>query len=248
MPDGEKKTDTILLHSCCAPCSSYCLLYLTRSLQVTVFYDNPNITDRQEYEKRVAEQIRLIEIYNRYAKEVAVNTPESGEGGCDIGLKERLLREMESLNSERFQKHPDLAEWIAQQLAFPRYEIGFEKGPYEPERFWQIAQGLEDSPERGPRCHKCYRLRLEDTAKAVAGFDLFATTLTLSPLKDAKAINRIGCEIASQYETAYLETDFKKNNGYLISILLSELFGLYRQNYCGCEFSKNNTVKAADGS
>ncbi|MBR4758935.1 MAG: epoxyqueuosine reductase QueH [Lachnospiraceae bacterium] len=244
MPEGGKKTDTILLHSCCAPCSSYCLLYLTRSYRVTVFYDNPNITDLQEYEKRVAEQVRLIEIYNRYAGEAASHAKESGEDG--IGIRDRLMAKMEKLDSDRFRKHPDLAVWIAEQLAFPRCEIGFVKGAYEPERFYEIANGLEDSSERGPRCHKCYRLRLEDTAKAAAGFDYFATTLTLSPLKDAKAINRIGEEIAPLYDAAYLATDFKKNNGYLLSILLSELFGLYRQNYCGCEFSKNNTAKTTD--
>lgn len=183
---AEKRTPTLLLHSCCAPCSSYVLEYLSRYFLITVFYFNPNITEKDEYEKRVTEQKRLI-------SEMPLENP-----------------------------------------------VKFIEGNYEPKRFFEIAKGFENVPEGGERCFKCYRLRLSeaaDTAKA-GGFDYFTTTLSISPLKNAQKLNEIGEEEALRVGVPYLFSDFKKKEGYKRSIQLSAQFGLYRQNYCGCPYSK----------
>lgn len=175
----------LLLHSCCAPCSSTCLEFLTRFCSVTVLYYNPNITIREEYLYRLAEQKRLID--------------------------------------EMPFEHP--AELI--------------EGRYDPEEYFALARGLEDAPERGPRCRLCYELRLKETARIAAerDFDFFATTLTLSPLKPADTINEIGIALDP---VRYLPTDFKKDGGYLRSIELSKEYGLYRQNFCGCVYSRRD--------
>lgn len=191
---------SVLLHSCCAPCSSSCLEYLTPHCKVTVFYFNPNITNPEEYEYRLSEQ-------------------------------KRLISEIPFVNS-----------------------VNIIEGRYDPQEFFDLASGLEDAPERGPRCHKCYTHRLNETARVASeqGYDYFATTLTLSPLKPADVINAIGISLNgteatmqgghtpdySEGKALYLPTDFKKNNGYLRSIELSEQYGLYRQNYCGCVYSR----------
>lgn len=182
----ENRTPTLLLHSCCAPCSSYVLEYLSRYFFITVFYFNPNITEKDEYEKRVKEQQRLI-------SEMPLNNP-----------------------------------------------VKFIEGEYEPKRFFEFAKGLENVPEGGERCFKCYRLRLSeaaDTAKA-GGFDFFTTTLSISPLKNAQKLNEIGGEESQRVGVPYLFSDFKKKEGYKRSIQLSAIYGLYRQNYCGCPYSK----------
>lgn len=177
---------TLLLHSCCAPCSSYCLEYLNSACRITAFYYNPNITDRAEYEHRVSELKRLID-------------------------------EMPMVN-----------------------RASFLEGEYEPELFLEAAKGLEDEPERGKRCIKCYELRLRKTAEEAkrGGYDYFTTTLTISPLKDAQVLNNLGIHLGEEYGVKYLPSDFKKNGGYQRSIELSSKYGLYRQNYCGCEFSR----------
>lgn len=183
---AENRTPTLLLHSCCAPCSSYVLEYLSRYFLITVFYFNPNITEKDEYEKRVKEQQRLI-------SEMPLNNP-----------------------------------------------VKFIEGEYEPKRFFEIAKGLEKVPEGGERCFKCYRLRLAeaaDTAKS-GGFDYFTTTLSISPLKNAQKLNEIGGEESQRVGILYLFSDFKKKEGYKRSIQLSATYGLYRQNYCGCPYSK----------
>ncbi len=182
---------TVLLHSCCAPCSSACIERLCDRCDITVYYYNPNIGEEAEYLKRKEEQIRLINAYNSEKK--------------------------------------------------GKYEIKILDADYDPESFTAMAKGMEDCPERGPRCHKCYELRMRRTAEAAleaGGFDLFATTLTLSPLKDSEAINRIGFKIEEETGMKYLPSDFKKRNGYLRSIELSKEYDLYRQNYCGCIYSK----------
>ena len=184
--ESKSRVPRLLLHSCCAPCSSYVLEYLSDYFKITVFYYNPNISPAEEYEKRAAEQ-------------------------------QHLIRELPA-------KHP----------------ITLVVGAYEPERFYAVSRGLETVPEGGERCFRCYRLRLEATAKMAAegGFDYFATTLTISPLKNAGKLNEIGEELSQIYKVEHLPSDFKKKNGYRRSVELSAEYGLYRQNYCGCVFSK----------
>ena len=180
---AENAGKTLLLHSCCAPCSSYCLEQVSPLLKTTVFYYNPNLDGEEEYEKRKAEQIRLLK--------------ETGQ-----------------------------ADFL---------DCGYAHGDYE-----AIAAGYESEPEGGARCARCFRLRLERTAQEAKarGYDFFGTTLTVSPLKNAKLINEIGFELEREYGVKYLPSDFKKRGGYLRSIELSREHSLYRQNYCGCEFSK----------
>lgn len=180
----------LLLHSCCAPCSSSVLEYLRRYFEITVFYYNPNISMEAEYQKRVEEQKRLINAYNQL--------PDSG------------------------------------------YPIAVIEGDYEPEVFYVAAKGLEQCPEGGERCFACYELRLGKTAALAKkqAYDYFATTLTISPLKNAAKLNEIGERLAERYQISWLPSDFKKKNGYKRSIELSAEYGLYRQNYCGCVYSK----------
>lgn len=191
---GEKKS--LLLHSCCAPCSSAVLEKLQEIFEITVFYYNPNISEDTEYRKRVEEQKRLIEAFNR--------------------------------------KKPDCI-------------IKIKDGDYEPQEFYAIAKGLENCPEGGERCFKCYALRLEKTAQLAKElkFDYFTTTLTISPLKNAGKLNEIGEEMALKYGAVFLPSDFKKKEGYKRSIELSKEYELYRQNFCGCAFSKAESLKRA---
>lgn len=186
--ESKSRVPRLLLHSCCAPCSSYVLEYLSDYFEITVFYYNPNISPAEEYEKRAAEQ-------------------------------QHLIRELPA-------KHP----------------IHLVVGAYEPERFYAVSRGLEQVPEGGERCFRCFRLRLEEAAKMATegGFDYFATTLTISPLKNAQKLNEIGEELSELYKVEHLPSDFKKKNGYKRSVELSALYGLYRQNYCGCVFSKRD--------
>ena len=183
----EHGGETLLLHSCCAPCSSYCLEEVAPHLKTTVFYYNPNLDSEEEYEKRKSEQKRLLN---------------------ETGL------------------------------------AGFLDCDYSHEEFEEIARGYEEAKEGGARCERCFRLRLEKTAeKAKAGgYDCFGTTLTVSPLKNAELINKLGYEIAEQYGVKYMPSDFKKRGGYLRSIELSKQYELYRQNYCGCEYSKRREI------
>ena len=176
----------LLLHSCCAPCSSYVLEYLSNYFYITVLYYNPNIYPEDEYYHRAAEQKRFIK-------------------------------------------------------EFPtKYAVSFVEGNFEPERFYEMAKGYENCPEGGERCFRCFDLRLRRTAELAAdgGYDYFATTLTISPLKNAAKINEIGQALSGEYGIPWLPSDFKKKNGYKRSIELSAEYELYRQNYCGCAFSK----------
>ena len=175
----------LLLHSCCAPCSSYCLSEVAPAFQTTVFYYNPNLDSREEYEKRKAEQIRFL---------------------CETGL------------------------------------AAFLDCDYSPEDFMKAASGYEGEAEGGARCEKCFTLRLSRTAQEAkrGGYDYFGTTLTVSPLKNAALINVIGFALGKEYGVCYLPSDFKKRGGYLKSIELSKVHSLYRQNYCGCIYSKNS--------
>ncbi len=181
----QERVPKLLLHSCCAPCSSYVLEYLSEHFQITVFYYNPNIYPEEEYVKRVKEQKELIQAMN------------------------------------------------------PKHPISFQAGVYDKEKFYQMAKGMEDLPEGGIRCFQCYALRLSEAAAvAEAGnYDYFTTTLSISPMKNAQKLNEIGMRIAKKYQVDYLPSDFKKKNGYQRSVELSKIYGLYRQDYCGCEFS-----------
>ena len=212
LKEKDSTVPTLLLHSCCAPCSSYCMEYLREDFQITVFYYNPNITEKEEYQKRVREEIRLIEAYNRQVK-----TPEA--------LRNRNAGQVEEENRTCFGG---------------LHQIAFIEGDYEPSCFLDMARGLEDCKEGGERCFRCYALRLKKTAELAKqkGFDYFTTTLTISPLKNAAKLNEIGERLSQEYGVSWLPSDFKKRGGYQRSIELSKEYDLYRQDYCGCVFSK----------
>ncbi len=182
------KRPRLLLHVCCAPCSSHCLEYLNRYFDITVYFYNPNIDMQNEYRLRAQEARRLLEEFH-----------------------------------------------------LP-YAMHFMEGDYEPERFHRLVKGHEKDAEGGERCHICYELRLSEAAKAAkqGNFDYFASSLTISPMKDAQLLCEIGERLGKEQGVSYLPSDFKKKNGYKRSVELSEEHGLYRQNYCGCSFSKRS--------
>jgi len=182
--NGRKPS--LLLHSCCAPCSSYVIQYLSEYFELTILYYNPNIYPDIEYKKRLEEQRKLVRDMRKNIEII------------DVG--------------------------------------------YNMEDFYSTVKGFENELEGGRRCEKCFILRLEKTAQIAKEklFDYFTTTLTISPLKNEQLINQIGKGLAEKYEINYLFSDFKKKNGYKISVELSDKYGLYRQNYCGCIFSLNN--------
>lgn len=179
-------TPTLLLHACCAPCSSYVLEYLTQHFSVTLLFYNPNIQPESEYQMRLEELGRLI--------------------------------------SEMRFHHP----------------VSLLPCEYDPQVFDLAAQGLEQEPERGARCTKCFDIRLRKTAELAKthGFDYFTTTLSVSPHKNADLLHEIATALSEEFGVNYLPADFKKRGGYLRSIALSQEYGLYRQNYCGCIYSK----------
>ncbi len=182
---GKKK---LLLHSCCAPCSSATLERLYPYFDITVFYYNPNIYPPEEFNHRKEEQSRLLQEMKELEEKVGIVAPE-----------------------------------------------------FNDKEFYDAVKGLEHEPEGGKRCIECFKLRLEKTAKYAKenGFDFFTTTLSISPHKNAEKLNKIGEEMSLKYDVSYLFSDFKKKNGYKRSIELSEEYGLYRQNYCGCVYSLN---------
>lgn len=182
----------LLLHVCCAPCSSAVLERLQPYFLITMYFDNPNLDTPEEHAKRAEEAKRLAEL-NGYVQEVVIS-------------------------------------------------------PYAPETFAAAAAGLHDAPEGGERCLACYRLRLHNSARYAArhGFDWLATTLSISPHKNATTLNAIGAEAAQRQGVAFLQADFKKRGGFQRSIALSKQFGLYRQDYCGCRFSKRREQRAGE--
>ena len=223
----------LLLHSCCAPCSSYCMEYLRQFFRITVFYYNPNITEKEEYRKRAKEEIRLIEAYNRqagqetaYKQDGASGQTEAWTGSAGKNVRNETVEEQRTKTKGPF-----------------RIEV--IEGDYEPERFLEASKGLESCAEGGERCFRCYELRLRKSAEMAEkmGFDYFTTTLTISPLKNAAKLNEIGERLAEEYSVAWLPSDFKKRGGYQRSIELSKEYDLYRQNYCGCVFSKQEAEK-----
>lgn len=183
---AAQKVPRLFLHSCCGPCSSYVLEYLSEYFQITVFYYNPNISPEEEYRKRVEEQKEFI---RRFRAKYPISFVE---GECDFGA------------------------------------------------YYAAVRGLEREPEGGKRCEACFELRLRKTARMAkeAKADYFATTLTISPMKNAELLNRIGQRLGEEYGVAWLFSDFKKKGGYQRSVELSREFGMYRQDYCGCVFSR----------
>lgn len=212
--NGIASPPRLLLHSCCAPCSSYVLEYLQSYFEITVFYYNPNITEDTEYQYRLQEQKKLIQALNRQAEE-------------------KELEETTAMTES--------SSWDKVKTLYP---IKIIDGDYKPELFFKQVKGLEDCPEGGERCFRCYQLRLEKAAQLAAEqkFDYFTTSLTISPMKNAAKLNEIGEQLEQQYGVAFLPSDFKKKNGYKRSIELSEEYGLYRQNYCGCVYSKRDAA------
>lgn len=182
-PDDHKK---LLLQSCCGPCSSYVLEYLSNYFDITVYYYNPNIDTEEEFQHRLKEQRRLIKLMTF--------------------------------------KNP----------------VTFKEGKYDRDKFSNIVKGLEEEKEGGARCFSCYALRMEAAAIIAKeeNFDYFTTTLSVSPYKNANKINEIGEKLERKYGVKYLYSDFKKREGYKRSIELSKIYNLYRQNYCGCVYSK----------
>lgn len=178
------KKPTLLIHSCCAPCSSYVLDYLKSYFNITVLFYNPNMIDEEEFEKRYDEQVKIIEVLDK--------------------------------------------------------TINLVKIPYDNKVFYEAIKGLEAEPEGGRRCSKCFELRLREAALYAKSnnFDFFTTSLSISPLKNATLLNELGIEIGEHHGVRYLESDFKKKNGYKISVDLSKENDLYRQDYCGCIYSK----------
>lgn len=184
----------LLIHSCCAPCSSYVLEYLSQFFEITIFYFNPNIYPEAEYIRRVEEQKQLIQAMPLSSK------------------------------------------------------VHFCQGEYQPLEYYQAIKGLEEGPEGGNRCFVCYELRLREAAQLAreGGYDYFTTTLSISPHKKSEKLNEIGSKLATEFEVAYLPSDFKKKNGYKRSIELSKEYNLYRQDYCGCIFSMREQPEKDD--
>lgn len=187
----EKKVPKLLIHSCCAPCSSYVLEYLTNYFEITIYYYNPNIQPENEYRRRVQEQKNFI--HNLKTKN----------------------------------------------------KVEFIEGSYDVNEFFNMCKGMENLKEGGERCFKCYHMRLRESSKLAKklGFDYFTTTLSISPHKNAQKLNEIGKKLEDEYGIKYLYSDFKKKNGYKRSIELSKEYGLYRQDYCGCIYSKMQREK-----
>ncbi|PBC75019.1 epoxyqueuosine reductase QueH [Fibrobacter intestinalis] len=183
---------TLLLHCCCAPCSSYVLEYLSNYFRITTFYYNPNIYPAEEYAHRVSELKRFVSEFRT------------------------------------------------------KFPVRFLEGNYDPERYYAAVKGLEKEREGGARCVKCFELRLGEAAQLAKelGMDYFTTTLSISPMKDATLLNEIGEAMAQKFGVKHLPSNFKRGGGYKRSIELSREYNLYRQNFCGCVYSKLEREKA----
>ena len=183
---NSNSVPTLLLHACCAPCSSYTLEYLSKYFKITIYYYNPNIHPKEEYERRINE------------------------------LK-KFIKEFKTENS-----------------------LNLIEEYYQPDEYFNTVKGLENLGEKSSRCYECYKLRMEKSAIYAKqnNFDYFTTTLSISPYKVSSWINEIGEDLQTKHSINYLYADFKKNNGYKRSLELSEKYNLYRQDYCGCIYSK----------
>lgn len=188
----------LLLHACCAPCSTYCLTRVLDAFDVTLYYANDNITNKNEWQKRLDELIKLTKLVN--------------DGKFEVQ---------------------------------PLRPLKLEVQPFCAERFFKAAQGMENEREGGSRCKACFSLRLSDALQFAKsnGFELFTTTLSVSPYKNSAILNEIGLSLQTD-GIKWLPADFKKRNGYNESVRLSNKYGLYRQHYCGCEFSLRQSLKS----
>lgn len=190
---NENRRKVLVLHGCCAPCSSYCLEYLGQYFDIKLLYYNPNISSQEEYDKRLAEVHRFVDEF----------------------------------------------------LSYVNYNIEVIDAKYIPSEFYEAVRGYENCEEGRERCHICYELRMREAALYAKqiGADYFTTTLSISPLKNSSVINEIGQRLATELGIEHLPSDFKKKEGYKRSIELSKEYNLYRQNYCGCAFSKRSAEK-----
>ncbi len=187
---GRRDKPSLLLHACCAPCSSYVLEYLNNYFDITILYYNPNIYPEEEYQRRLEELKRFLK-------------------DCSFANSTILIETR-----------------------------------YQTEEYYDAIKGLENLGERSTRCYQCYEFRMEEACKYAKEnhFDYFTTTLSISPYKNSEWVNEIGAKLEQQYSIPYFYADFKKKNGYKRSLELSKEYGLYRQDYCGCEFSKRERV------
>lgn len=204
MENNDKKNNnerpSMLLHSCCGPCSTAVIERLVDRYDLTVYFYDPNITNEGEYEKRLETEKKFIDAYN-----------------CTLSEDSR---------------------------------VKLIEGDYDPENYLMTVRGLEDEPENGARCTKCFEIRMRKTAEEAEklGFDTFATTLSVSPHKNTERINKIGYELEKEFAPSFLDESFKKKDGFKRSTELSREYGLYRQNYCGCIFSERPGAGAEDPS
>ena len=183
---------SVLLHACCGPCATSCVERLAPIYSVTVYYYNPNITDREEYYLRRDTLKQFIDEFNR---------------------------EHEAL-----------------------YTVGFLEGAYEPEKFIEKAGPLAEEPEGGKRCDVCFAMRLAETAKMAAKLEMeyFTTTMSVSPHKNYEKIKNLGTILETEISPNFLDVDFKKKNGFGRSVEMSKEYGLYRQNFCGCDYARKD--------
>ena len=262
---------TLFLHSCCAPCSSYCMEYTREHFDVTVFYYNPNISSEEEYIKRLEEEKRLIEAFNKQVEtgnfvvigsnvmntavgEVVLTNETSSKEPSNNAQNAAMNSECSANDTSKAESTQNISlddersanttsnEGFLMNSTSRATKIQIVEGDYLPQDFYDMAKGLEQCPEGGNRCFKCYELRLRETFRVAKeqGFDYVASTLTISPLKNAEKINEIGFALAEEYGVSWLPCDFKKKNGYKRSIELCKIFDLYRQNFCGCVFSRRD--------
>ena len=204
--ENKDKKPSMLLHSCCGPCSTAVIERLIDRYDLTVYFYNPNITNEGEYDKRLDTEKKFIDEYNKYLME---------KNGTDSDVTVKLI-----------------------------------EGEYDPENYLIAVKGLEEEPENGDRCTKCFEVRMRKTAEEAErlGFENFATTLSVSPHKNTNKINKIGYELEKELKPAFLDESFKKKDGFKRSTELSREYGLYRQNYCGCIFSERPGAGAEDPS
>ncbi len=232
----EKDKPRLLLHSCCGPCSTAVIERLLPDYDITVFFYNPNITDSNEYEKRLTSQLMVIDYFN---KNLSPENKIELLPDYDITV---FFYNPNITDSNEYEKRLTsqlmVIDYFNKNLS-PENKIDFIEGRYDPDEYFKLVSGYEEEKEGGRRCSLCFDMRLEETAIIAKekGFDTFTTTLTVSPHKSYDIISQIGKSLSEKYKVEYLDGNFKKKDGFKRSIELSKEMNLYRQNYCGCQFS-----------